>query len=101
VACRLHATFRKEDAVGRYGGEEFVALAVGCAPPDAVRLAERFRQAVGGEAFQVGATTTPITASVGVATGNAADGLETLLKAADEALYCAKKSGRNRVVVAG
>jgi len=101
VARRLHATFRKEDAVGRYGGEEFVALAVGCAAPDAVQLAERFRQAVCGHAFQVGATTIPITASMGIATGKAADGLETLLKTADEALYCAKKTGRNRVVLAG
>ncbi len=101
VARRLHTTFRKEDAVGRYGGEEFVALAVGCAASDAVRLAERFREAVSGHAFQVGTTTTAITTSTGIATGNAADGLETLLKAADEALYCAKKAGRNRVVLAG
>ena len=46
VARRLQATFRKEDAVGRYGGEEFVALAVGCEGADANRLADRFRQTV-------------------------------------------------------
>ena len=100
VALRLHATFRKEDAVGRYGGEEFVALAIGCPDEDAMRLAERFRQAVARSAFQAGSTAIAVTTSVGVATGTAADGLQALLGAADEALYYAKSSGRNKVVAA-
>ena len=100
VARRLHATFRKEDAVGRYGGEEFVALAVGCAAEDAMGLAERFRQAVGRNAFQAGAHAIDVTTSVGIAAGTAADGLQALLAAADKALYCAKSTGRNKVVAA-
>ena len=101
IAPRLHSTFRKEDAVGRYGGEEFVVLITGCAAADAITLAERFREAVEGDAFRAGAAVIQVTASVGVATGDATDGLDTLLKAADDALYCAKKDGRNRVVGAG
>jgi two-component system, cell cycle response regulator len=100
VARRLQATFRKEDAVGRYGGEEFVALAVGCEAADALRLAERFRQAVGHEPFAIGPDRLDVTTSVGVVTGTAADSLEDLVRAADEALYGAKASGRNRVVPA-
>jgi diguanylate cyclase (GGDEF)-like protein len=98
AARRLHAAFRKEDAVGRYGGEEFVVLAVGCEGPDAIRLAERFRHEVGLEPFAVGDTLIDVTVSVGVATGSAADGVQGLLKAADDALYSAKRSGRNTVV---
>ena len=100
MARRLQATFRKEDAVGRYGGEEFVALAVGCEGADANRLAERFRQAVACEPFAIGAERLDVTTSVGVVTGEAADGVLELVRAADEALYCAKSSGRNRVVAA-
>jgi two-component system cell cycle response regulator len=98
VARRLHMAFRKEDAVGRYGGEEFVALAVGCDGPDAAGLAERFRHEVSREPFAVGDTTIAVTVSVGVATGCAAEGVQGLLKTADEALYAAKRSGRDRVV---
>jgi diguanylate cyclase (GGDEF)-like protein len=100
VARRLLVTFRKEDAVGRYGGEEFVALAVGCEGADAIGLAERFRQAVEREPFAIGAEWLDVTTSVGVVTGTAADGMQELVRAADEALYCAKSSGRNRVVSA-
>src|SRR6185436_3215285 len=69
VARRLQATFRKEDAVGRYGGEEFVALAVGCEGADAIALAERFRQAVERDPFTVGSQCLHVTTSVGVVTG--------------------------------
>jgi two-component system cell cycle response regulator len=100
VAHRLLATFRKEDAVGRYGGEEFVALAVGCEEADAINLAERFRQAVEHHSFAIGAEWLDVTTSVGVVTGTAADGVMELVRTADEALYRAKSSGRNRVVAA-
>jgi len=100
VARRLQATFRKEDAVGRYGGEEFVALAVGCEGADAIALAERFRQAVERDPFTVGSQCLHVTTSVGVVTGNATDGVQGLIRAADEALYRAKATGRNKVVAA-
>ena len=98
VAQRLKGTFRKEDTVGRYGGEEFVALVVGCAMPAAMGLAERFRLAVSRDPFDIGAGTADVTTSVGVAVGTAADGVQALLTAADGALYRAKETGRNRSV---
>jgi diguanylate cyclase (GGDEF)-like protein len=100
IARRLKATFRLEDAVGRYGGEEFVGLAVGCDGPDAIRLAERYRQAVSSQPFTIGHELLDVTTSVGVVTGTAADGVLELVRAADEALYVAKASGRNMVVAA-
>jgi two-component system, cell cycle response regulator len=100
LARRLQATFRKEDAVGRYGGEEFVALAVGCDAPDALALAERFRHAVNSQPFAIGSERLDVTTSVGVVTGTAAEGIQGLVRAADEALYRAKATGRDKVVCA-
>ena len=98
TARRLRATFRKEDAVGRYGGEEFVALAVGCSMDAAMGLAERFRQNMSRAPIDTGAGPIEVTASIGVAVMPGSAGPTALLKAADEALYRAKETGRNRVV---
>jgi diguanylate cyclase (GGDEF)-like protein len=100
TARRLRSTFRRGDAVGRYGGEEFVALAVGCVMADAVALAERFRERIGSERFETSAGTIAVTTSVGVAVIRGVDASGTLFKAADEALYRAKAAGRNTVAAA-
>jgi diguanylate cyclase (GGDEF)-like protein len=97
TARRLRATFRRGDAVGRYGGEEFVALALGCSTGDALGLAERFRENISREPVATSAGLIEITTSVGVAVFPNVDTSWTLLKAADEALYRAKASGRNTV----
>jgi diguanylate cyclase (GGDEF)-like protein len=97
TARRLTATFRRGDAVGRFGGEEFVGLAVGCLVEDALGLAERFRQNVSREPFQTSAGPIQVTTSVGIAVIPNVETSWTLLKAADEALYKAKAGGRNRV----
>jgi diguanylate cyclase (GGDEF)-like protein len=100
TAKRLRATFRRGDAVGRYGGEEFVALAVGCQLEDALGLAERFRESIGQAPVVTSAGAIEITTSVGVAVIPGIDNSWTLLKAADEALYRAKAAGRNTVAYA-
>ena len=100
VAEVIAANLRSTDVVYRYGGEEFVALLPGSTVEDAYDVVERIRQAVEcaafeGQACQPGGT---VTLSVGVAaapTGDAA----MLVRAADIALYEAKTTGRNRVVV--
>jgi diguanylate cyclase (GGDEF)-like protein len=98
TARRLRVTFRRSDAIGRYGGEEFVALAVGCGLEDAMCLAERYRASISGAPFETSAGRLDVTTSVGVAVVAGLDGSAALLKSADGALYRAKASGRNRVV---
>jgi diguanylate cyclase (GGDEF)-like protein len=80
----------------RYGGEEFAVILPATPPHDAVRVAERIRAAV--EALEGAA---PLTVSIGVASATPPEAAaDTLVKRADEALYRAKREGRNRVRVA-
>jgi two-component system cell cycle response regulator len=99
VARRMQASVRKYDAVGRYGGEEFLIILPGSNEAHALHLAERIREQIGSEPVASPEGTHPITASVGV-TGWAAGAVpppELLIRAADSALYRAKSTGRNRV----
>jgi diguanylate cyclase (GGDEF)-like protein len=96
---------RAADLVARYGGEEFAVILPGTAARGAVELAERLRAEV--EALCIprheAAPIAVVTISIGVACGVAGLDLsspELLLSAADHALYGAKNSGRNRVVIA-
>jgi diguanylate cyclase (GGDEF)-like protein len=100
AARRLSATFRRGDAVGRFGGEEFVVVTPGCGADNALRLAERFRRSICEGAFQTSAGPLRLTTSVGVASSSSQHDLEGLLKAADDALYRAKGAGRNAVAAA-
>ena len=90
---------RSSDLIGRYGGEEFVALLPMTDATAAERAADRLRTAVGEHSF---ARRKRLTVSLGIAS-YPADGQspEDLLKRADAALYQAKKQGRNRTVVSG
>lgn len=95
----LSADLRQTDMVSRYGGEEFAALLPETTKAEALQVAERMREAVEGKLNEGNAWTQRITVSVGVATfpedGKTA---EEVLEAADQALYVAKRQGRNRVV---
>ena len=92
---------RRIDYVGRYGGEEFVLLLPGTVLDAAVTFAERIRECVEKREFTYGdGQTLHRTMSCGVAAWPhplIAD-QEALIKAADDALYVAKETGRNRVV---
>ena len=96
----IRETAREIDMVGRYGGEEFIAILPNTAEEEAAKFAERVRAAVEGYVFRDEANEVRMTASSGVASfpGPDSDTPEALLKRADESLYVAKESGRNRVV---
>lgn len=100
VTHAIRRELREIDLLCRYGGEEFCAVLPGCASGEAVAVAERIRSAV--ESLPWGDRTplpSAVTVSVGVATFPRPHSTpQALLKAADEALYVAKKRGRNRVV---
>jgi len=104
VARRLTASVRPYDFVGRYGGEEFLAIIPGCAPIDLLHGAERLGHSVEDRPIETAAGPVTCTISLGLASSPiASEGnseFESLLMAADEALYCAKANGRNRVEVA-
>lgn len=100
-ARRLRKNVRGIDLTCRYGGEEFVIVMPETDRAQAYAIAERLRQRVAGEPFLVlgGAKAVDVTISVGVATlDHHEDTPETILKRADNALYLAKRGGRNKVV---
>jgi len=89
---------RDIDLVGRYGGEEFVALLVGDDLPTAITVAERIRQAIGNEEIATESGPIKLTVSIGVdELDSMTANLEMLIKRADRALYVAKHNGRNQV----
>lgn len=99
IAECMRATFRKDDVLCRFGGEEFCVLMPETSREAAMAAAEKFRQAV--ESVSIiysGGKLPPVTISGGVAAFPAdAKSPQDLLAAADQALYEAKAKGRNRV----
>jgi diguanylate cyclase (GGDEF)-like protein/PAS domain S-box-containing protein len=102
VAARASASLRVHDVVGRYGGEEFIVVLPETQLMDAARVAERIRREIESLAVTHSAYTIRLSASIGVA--QVADGAETpddIMRDADAALYQAKSSGRNCVMISG
>ncbi len=100
-AARLKRNTRGIDLACRYGGEEFVLILPDTDLGRAFQVGERIRQNVAAEPFPIGegGAQIKVTASVGVAALEYPDDTaESILKRADQALYCAKRDGRNRVV---
>jgi diguanylate cyclase (GGDEF)-like protein len=99
----VRGCLRQSDVLTRYGGEEFCILLPDVGVAGAKVVAERIRSTIEASTFFVGAVPLTVTASVGVAalpTGSAAITLSSLVQRADQALYIAKRDGRNRVSVA-
>src|SRR5262249_20458310 len=99
VARVLKDTLRGVDALGRYGGEEFMAILPHTTHEEALQTGERLRKAIGEHSFRAGDRELSATVSVGVASypTPAVDSPNALIREADKALYRAKQAGRNRV----
>ena len=99
-ARRSQGSVRPYDTVGRYGGEEIVILLPGCGQEEAVQRAEQIRRNMAKQPFALSTGEVYVTCSLGVcATGGSETTPEELVQASDQALYSAKKNGRNRVAV--
>jgi two-component system, cell cycle response regulator len=100
-AIRLRKSIRGIDLACRYGGEEFVVVMPETDMAVAAMVAERLRRRIATDPFpiQQGTRTIDVTISIGIAAlGGADDSAANVLKRADQALYRAKRDGRNRVV---
>lgn len=106
LSALLRESLRGVDVIGRYGGEEFIVVMPETRQEEALRTAERLRQAIAAAAFPTHAdapdATTSRTISLGIATfPDDTDDTQQLIQRADDALYEAKRSGKNRCVLAG
>jgi two-component system cell cycle response regulator len=100
LGALLEDAVRKVDIVARYGGEEFVAILPETAIEGGVIFAERLRERIAEQSFEVGVDRpVHLTVSIGIATFPSArvTSTEDLFARADEALYRAKSAGRNQV----
>jgi two-component system cell cycle response regulator len=97
----LRQSIRKSDIPCRYGGEEFAVILPEADDVRATVVAKRFRQMVETHAFTGHDPPIRLTVSVGIAAGPTAEnsGVDTIVEAADRALYRAKEGGRNRVIL--
>jgi len=96
VAQILSAYVRQIDAVGRWGGEEFVIIAPHTDVAGALSLAEKIRHKIEEASFEPVAN---LTVSIGVGSYHQGEAIEELIKKADDSLYHAKRSGRNQVAM--
>lgn len=105
AAIKMRKALRTYDEVGRYGGEEFLAVLTLEKPSPSVlwRIGERLRKSVSNSPISTPAGALNVTVSIGIAVSSVADRYSPtdLIQAADKALYRAKDEGRNRLVIYG
>jgi two-component system, cell cycle response regulator len=101
VAKRMQSEIRGYDAVGRYGGEEFLVVLPGCDLAAGQAQAERLRHRIVSRTVRAGSTALAVSCSIGVSwrAGPAQVTADALIHEADVALYAAKEAGRNRVTL--
>lgn len=98
ITKAISGIIRRYDTLGRYGGEEFLLVMPGTDSAGAFVMADRARRAVQEQPYVADGRPIKLTVSGGIATSSEGITADALLLAADDALYRAKESGRNRVV---
>jgi diguanylate cyclase (GGDEF)-like protein len=105
VLCKtsslLKSSIRKKDTVARYGGEEFILILPEAGLEESFITAERIRRLVENTSFEIGQAQVNLTISMGISNfpNHRAKSKEELVKMADQALYEAKRGGRNKVCI--
>jgi diguanylate cyclase (GGDEF)-like protein len=99
IGARLLAGLRKYDYAGRYGGEEFFVVLSNSNEQQALGIAERFRKDMEELRHQCGGESIGVTVSIGVACYAPGESQESWIERVDRAMYLAKQSGRNRIVM--
>jgi len=95
----MQGSIRSIDTLGRWGGEEFVALLPGTGMEEALIVAQRVRRNVEGLALEIDQASVSVTVSLGLASlRDGEDTIDAMFLRADQALYQAKESGRNQVL---
>lgn len=100
VAQRMRNAVRRVNAIGRYGGEEFLIVLNDTSPDQALMVAERIRERIAGQPVKINGREVAMTISLGIACSEGDAAGVNLINRADEALYAAKRNGRNRVELA-
>lgn len=99
AADRMRQALRESDYLGRYGGEEFLAVLPACAANDGVITADRMRLSLSSESVRVESVEITVSGSIGVCEWRPEMTVSELLSRADRALYSAKAEGRNRTTL--
>jgi len=101
ISSLLKTSVRKKDTVARYGGEEFILILPEAGLEESFVIAERIRRLVENTPFEVGQAQVNLTLSMGISNfpSHRAKSKEELVKMADQALYDAKRGGRNKVCI--
>jgi diguanylate cyclase (GGDEF)-like protein len=101
ISSLLKTSVRKKDTVARYGGEEFILILPEAGLEESFVIAERIRRLVESTPFEIGQAQVNLTLSMGISNfpSHRAKSKEELIKMADQALYDAKRGGRNKVCI--
>lgn len=100
LANLMRQRLRRIDSIGRYGGEEFVAVLPDCPADQAKRIFDEIRLRFAALSFHAGARTFSVSLSAGISETDGHSGAGAMLELADQALYSAKHNGRNQVQIA-
>ena len=101
ISSLLKTSVRKKDTVARYGGEEFILILPEAGLEESFVIAERIRRQIENTPFEIGQAQVNLTLSMGISNfpSHRAKSKEELIKMADQALYDAKRGGRNKVCI--